>query len=176
MKNKFLTIVLVVGSLILIWNHLPYYYSNDKAVAYIDSHAGPKSKKSCAGYVMRGLWHGGCPISSAVLPAYGYARILPQVGFKEIPTENYIPKKGDVSVLPHNNNHPYGHIAVYDGKQWVSDFRQSNLLCSKTYRTIGKYQIFRIEDGWHWKHVWTTPSDWYGWVEAYCKDKKIGSF
>ena len=23
---------------------------------------------------------------------------------------------------------------------------------------------------------WTTPADWYGWVEAFCKDKKIGSF
>lgn len=72
-------------------------------------------------------------------------------------------------MLPKNSNHVFGHIAVYNGKQWVSDFRQNTMLCSKTYRTIGKYQIFRATDGWHWKHVWTTPKDWYGWVEAAVK-------
>lgn len=170
-KNRLLfTLVCIVGA-ILIWNHLPYYYSNDKAVDYISNHAESKSKCSCAGYVMRGMWRGGCPIG--LLPAYGYSKTLPQMGFKEVSTKNYTPQKGDISVVPSNSKHPFGHIAVYDGKQWVSDFEQGGeILPSKAYRANGKYQIFRATDGWHWKHVWTSPSDWYGWIEATIKGWK----
>ena len=53
------------------------------------------------------------------------------------------------------------YIIHYNEKQWVSDFAQNNLLPSKAYRENGKYQVFRSEDGWHWKHVWTSPVDWY---------------
>lgn len=171
-KKKRWKIMLVAVGLLIVWNHIPYYYSNEKAVAYITSHAGEKSKCCCAGYVMRGLWHGGCPVSLLVLPAYGYAKTLPQMGFKEVPKEGYTPQKGDISVLPNNDKHVFGHIAVYNGTQWVSDFKQNSMLCSKTYRAIGKYQIFRATDGWHWKHVWTTPVDWYGWIEAAIKGWK----
>ena len=71
-RKRFLKLLLIIMALVLIWNHLPYYYNNDKAVDFITSHAETKSKCSCAGYVMRGLWHGGCPVSILVLPAYGY--------------------------------------------------------------------------------------------------------
>ena len=106
------------------------------------------------------------PISLFVLPAYGYGKILPQMGFQEVTSENYTPQRGDISVLPQNSSHVFGHIAVYNGKQWVSDFKQNNMLCSKAYRASGQYRIFRIGDGWHWKHVWTSPVDWYGWIQA----------
>ena len=82
--------------------------------------------------VVRGLWHGVCPVSQAVLPAYGYAKILPQMGFEDVPKEGYTPRKGDISVVPKNSNHVFGHIAVYNGQQWVSDFKQNTMLCSKT--------------------------------------------
>ncbi len=95
-------------ALVLLWNHLPYYYNNDKAVDFITSHAETKSKCSCAYYVIRGLWHGGCPVSLLVLPAYGYSNILPQMGFKEVSSENYTPQRGDISVLPQNSNHVSG--------------------------------------------------------------------
>lgn len=172
MKKKLSITLLCVLTTILIWNHLPYYYSNDKAVDYITKHAGQTSKCSCAGYVMRGMWHGGCPVSLVVLPAYGYAKILSQMGFREVSTKNYEPQKGDISVLPQNSKHVFGHIAVYNGEQWVSDFKQNYMLCSSAYRANGKYQIFRATDGWHWKHVWTTPADWCGWIEATIKGTK----
>lgn len=165
-RKRIIKVALIVMGLVLLWNHLPYYYNNDKAVDFITGHAETKSKCSCAGYVMRGLWHGGCPVSLFVLPAYGYGKILPQMGFQEVTSENYTPQRGDISVLPQNSSHVFGHIAVYNGKQWVSDFKQNNMLCSKAYRASGQYRIFRIGDGWHWKHVWTSPVDWYGWIQA----------
>ena len=72
--------------------------------------------------------------------------------------------------LGHDLGHtPFGHIAVYNGEQWVSDFKQKSIYPSGAYRTVGKYQIFRASDGWHWKHVWTTPVDWYGWIKSAIK-------
>ena len=169
--KKIINIILIVIGAGILWNHLPYYYSNDKAVDYITNHAETKSKCSCAGYVMRGMWRGGCPIG--LLPAYAYSKTLSQMGFEEISTKSYTPKKGDISVLPQNSKHVFGHIAIYNGEQWVSDFKQKNMLCSSAYRANGKYQIFRATDGWHWKHVWTSPVDWYRWAETvviFCKN------
>ncbi len=169
MKKKrkiLLKIIIVVVAVVLIWNHLPYYYSNDRAVEYITNHAEPKSTKMCALYVMLGMWYGGCPVSCVALPAYAYEKILPQEGFQEISMNGYVPKKGDISVLPRNSKHVYGHIAVYNGKQWVSDFKQHSLFPSKAYIANGKCKIFRISDGWHWKHVWTSPVDWYDWIRT----------
>lgn len=43
-RRKVLKVALVILTIGLIWNHLPYYYCNDKAVDYISRHAGTKSK------------------------------------------------------------------------------------------------------------------------------------
>ena len=51
MKKKLLKILLSALGLLIVWNHIPYYYNNDKVVAYITNHAGAKSKNSCAGPV-----------------------------------------------------------------------------------------------------------------------------
>jgi hypothetical protein len=91
------------------------------------------------------------------------------MGFEEISIKGYKPMKGDISVLPTNRHTPFRHIAVYNGEQWVSDFKQKSIYPSGAYRTVGKYQIFRASDGWHWKHVWTTPVDWYGWIKSAIK-------
>ena len=80
-RRKVLKVALVILTIGLIWNHLPYYYCNDKAVDYISKHAGTKSKCSCAGYVMRGMWRGGCPIG--LLPAYAYSKHYHRWGSKK---------------------------------------------------------------------------------------------
>ena len=165
MKKKTKGIIIAI-SVILIWNHLPYHYCNEKAAAYVKSHSAPKSRSMCAWYVIKSMWHGGCPIG--LVPAYAYARTLPQMGFKEIPSKGnkYKPMKGDISVLPQNEESSFGHIAIYDGKQWVSDFKQKSLYPNSTYKENGHEKIFRASDGWHWKHVWTSPIDWFGWMES----------
>lgn len=80
-RKKVLKAILITIALVLLWNYLPYYYKNDKAVDYISKHAGKKSKCSCVGYVVLGLWHGGCP--AGLIPAYAYEKTLPQMGFQE---------------------------------------------------------------------------------------------
>ena len=161
-KKKLLKVIGCIIGVILLWNHLPYYYNNDTVADYITKNAAPKSRTMCAGYVIKAMWHGGCPIG--LIPAYAYNKTLPLMGFEEITVKGYKPKKGDISVVPSNSTHPFGHIAVYNGKQWVSDFKQNHILPSS--------QIFRATDGWHWKHVWTTPVDWYKWIESVVKWSK----
>jgi hypothetical protein len=174
MKKKLAIILICIVGAILIWNHLPYYYSNSKAADYATNNAAPQSRSMCAGYVIKAMWRGGCPIG--LVPAYAYNKILPQIGFKEIPSNDYRPQKGDICVLPQNRKASFGHIAIYNGSQWVSDFKQKSIYPSRPYRENGGAQYFRTSDGWKWKHVWTTPVDWYGWLEAVVKGWKYIKF
>lgn len=163
-KKKLIITIASVVAAIVIWEHLPFYYNNTKTADYATNHAAPHSRTMCAGYVIRAMWHGGCPIG--LVPAYAYNKILPQIGFQEISENGYKAQKGDICVLPQNKRSSFGHIAVYNGKVWVSDFKQNSIYPSWAYREKEQCQYFRATDGWHWKHVWTTPLDWFGWVEA----------
>ena len=165
MKKK--TKAIIIITVILIWNHLPYHYNNEKAASYATSHSAPTSRTMCAWYVIKAMWHGGCPIG--LVPAYAYDKILPQMGFEEMPSKGYVPQKGDISVLPQNERSSFGHIAIYNGKQWVSDYKQSRIYPNVTYKKNGHERIFHASDGWHWKHVWTSPIDWYEWTKALVK-------
>lgn len=164
---KKLKVVFIVIAIVLVWNHLPYYYNKEKAADYATNHAKSKSHCQCAWYVTKAMWHGGCPIG--IVPAYAYEKTLPQMGFKEISPEGYKPMKGDISVLPQNSQSSFGHISIFDGKNWVSDFKHNTQYPNHTYRENRHEKIFRASDGWHWKHVWTSPADWYGWIEALVK-------
>ena len=155
----------------LLWNHLPYHFDPDGAADYATAHARKKSKSWCAGYVMQAMVLGSkCPMG--LLPAYAYAQTLPQMGFEEVATEknkDFKPTKGDIVVLPNNELHPFGHIAIFNGEQWVSDFKQNGIYPSRAYKKTAKYQVFRAEKGWHWKHVWTHPGQWWGWIKSVAK-------
>ena len=48
-------------------------------------------------------------------------------GATVISPDGYKPQKADVAVFAGSDAHPYGHITIYDGKQWVSDFKQRNM-------------------------------------------------
>ena len=53
-------------------------------------------------------------------------------------------KKGDIIVFPAIKNHIFGHIAIWNGEQWVSDFKQKSMFPASGYR-FTKYKIFRYE-------------------------------
>ena len=163
MKKKTKSLIVIVTA-ILIWNHMPFYYNNNMAVSYVTSHVAPRSRSMCAWYVIKAMWNGGCPVG--LVPAYAHDKTLPQMGFEEMPSKGYVPQKGDISVLPQNKESSFGHIAIYDGKRWVSDFKQRDVYPSHHYRKNGKVKYFQTSDGWHWKHVWTSPMDWYDWIKS----------
>ena len=102
------------------------------------------SKGFCARAVMNAIEAGGEKArraESAHLLNNGY---LENTGFQEVSKKNYVPQKGDVIVLEATNGHPYGHTAMYDGRQWVSDFYQRDAFGSSAYRKPGvEYHYYR---------------------------------
>ena len=157
MKRKMLILISLI-TLYFVGCHGPYKYSNEEVIKYITENKEPKSKTMCAWYCMKAIRKGGC-YNCYIYPAYAYDKILPQLGFKKVSIDNYSPKAGDISVLPKNSKSRFGHIAIYNGSKWISDFEQNSIFPNKNYRDVGKYQIFRIEDGWHWGHLHLNITD-----------------
>ncbi|MGH9406013.1 MAG: hypothetical protein ACRD3D_09290 [Terriglobia bacterium] len=61
-----------------------------------------------------------------------------------MPNKDYKPEKGDIVVFGGNKSHPYGHIEVYSGKGWVSDFKQHSMI---PYRSdVPSHTIYRFPD------------------------------
>lgn len=78
----------------------------------------------CAKYVRQALQSAGYKFTPNP-SAYQYATrgTLAKAGFVKI-SNNSTPQVGDVVVISRSRAHPHGHIAIYDGRNWVSDFRQ----------------------------------------------------
>ena len=97
-----------------------------KAADYARNHAGSSSKGQCAKYVADALINGGGFSFTRQSSAYMYHTngILSDIGFKQISKGN--PKKGDIYVEDRTSSHVHGHIAIYDGSNWVSDFIQKS--------------------------------------------------
>ena len=128
------TFLIMIGT-ILVWSHLPYHYNNEEVAANATAHASGGSRCMCAWYVVKAMWRGGCPIG--LIPAYAYEKTLPQMGFYEIPTNGYRPMTGDISVLPQNEKSHFGHIAAWNDKQWVSDFKQKTSIQEENIEAWG---------------------------------------
>lgn len=90
---------------------------------------------------------GGIQVRPVLGQAKLYDPILSQYGFKRsrlskgvLITPNacsiYKPEAGDIAVIPNvHGGRPEGHIAMYNGKEWVSDFRQKDMWGGPLYRT-----------------------------------------
>lgn len=99
-----------------------------------------KSVGRCAMYVRKALQSAGYSFTPQP-SAYQYANgALASAGFTRISNDNYVPQIGDVAVFNRTSKNPHGHIQIYDGNQWVSDFRQPNF---SPYRNHNGYSVWR---------------------------------
>ena len=98
----------------------------DAAVDYLVKHAQKQSVHKCAGYVAAALIHGGFKFQKQSA-AYKYRDngILLKIGYKEISRQKSY-KKGDITITEKNKYHQYGHMAMWSGKKWISDFVQNS--------------------------------------------------
>ena len=102
----------------------------------------------CATWVRTGLEKGGLNTDGRPTYAWRYEEYLPKIGFKEIVTiingniGSYKPEPGDIATyMKYNNPNKAGHICLYTGVQWCSDFRQNNM---DVYDSTDKIHIFRF--------------------------------
>jgi hypothetical protein len=79
--------------------------------------------------------------------AKDYGRVLEKYGFKPLdptPGSTYSPMKGDIVVMQQTNQSKNGHIAIYNGTNWVSDFKQPDFWPGPSYRSEHPpYKIYR---------------------------------
>lgn len=96
------------------------------AVQYLVSHAKSKSTGWCARYVADALSAGGFKFTRQA-SAYQYRSngILVGMGYREIGKQSSY-NKGDITVTESNSAHPDGHIAMWSGSNWISDFVQKS--------------------------------------------------
>jgi hypothetical protein len=117
----------------------------DKAVGALIQNVQQTSIGLCATYVRKALIAGGLNVSP--LPfAKQYLGVLgTKYHFQPIGSSNYTPTKGDVSVIqPFPGGNPAGHICMYSGVQWISDFKQREMYPGSRYiANRPPYQLFR---------------------------------
>lgn len=139
MKIKIILLIVLFFTTTILFSYTRNF-NIEKATNYITKNAAPRSKTCCAWYVMRAMHAGGCLIS--IYPAWAYKHVLPLYNFKKIDKSNYHPQKGDIVVIENSKEHFWGHIAMYNGEIWVSDFKQRSM---NPYRKSYPYEIFRYK-------------------------------
>lgn len=133
------------------------YYDNSRAIAMLNANARSHSKGLCAMYVRSALEGGGVPTFGFPGNACEYFDFLPRLDFKEIAThksKKYEPKAGDIMVFAAQKGHRSGHIAMYNGKMWVSDFKQpKGIWVARVYQDNPNYKVYRRKDGWSYRSI-----------------------
>ena len=138
--KKILSHLLIIVIVATLFYRFCYPYKEDRAATYVATHCLSRSHNCCAWFVMKGIIAGGEPC--IILPAWAYEYYLPLIGFEEVSETNYKHEVGDIVVFPAVKGHNYGHIAMWDGTQWVSDFKQKNFIVAPGYRG-SNYKFYR---------------------------------
>lgn len=119
-----------------------------KFTDYLRQHAAKVSQSHCAKFVRRALEAGGANTSGHLVGANTYGPILRHNGFHVVPVKNldsFLPAKGDIVIIePTRQGNQAGHIAGFDGKNWISDFVQRGFWPGSSYaKEKPTYVIYR---------------------------------
>lgn len=92
------------------------------------NNAEPTSTGYCARYVRFALEAGGINTSGYPGAAKDYGPFLLSKGFNTVNPHYWVPQAGDIIVFdPFETataSHPNGHIEMFDGTDYISDFKQ----------------------------------------------------
>ena len=150
MKNLIKGIFLLLVALIVFLAGCLLYFrqcdwDGEEAARYATEHASKKSVGLCAMYVRKAMIAGGIPLYQGG-NAWHYKYMLPILGFKEIDKKEER-RVGDIVVFQPIGKRRFGHIAIWNGKQWVSDFKQRSIIVHSDYtKKECEYAIFRRDN------------------------------
>jgi hypothetical protein len=123
------------------------------AVSWARRNAHSRSQGDCALYVRRALGEGGnlAVFKTGRGHAYQFGTALTQAGFTRIHSGTYSSaseqlaglRPGDVVVFQRVAGHPYGHVAIYDGQWWISDYVQRTMSSNPQNYQGGSFAIYR---------------------------------
>ena len=113
---------------------------------WMDAHALARSSHHCAMYCRLGMEAGG--LATEDRPRSGdagdYGPFLMRHGAQVVPQDSYIPQVGDVAVFNKTVQHPSGHIEMFDGNNWVSDFMQHSFSPYRDASSTPPFTIYRL--------------------------------
>jgi hypothetical protein len=113
---------------------------------WMDAHALARSSHHCAMFCRQGLQAAG--LNTEDRPRSGdagdYGPFLLRHGAHVVPLDGYTPQVGDTAVFDKTEQHPNGHIEMFDGRQWVSDFLQHNFSPYRDSASTPPFTIYRL--------------------------------
>ena len=95
--------------------------------------ANIRSQGRCAKAVRQAINAGGVSTPNNPIPAADYQNYLPTRGFVTVDLNGYKPQVGDIAVFPSIKGNPSGHIEMYVGDGWRSDYIQPEKTNDGTY-------------------------------------------
>jgi hypothetical protein len=98
-------------------------FDSDRAVKTLDSQALPGSHSQCGEYTRKAIEAGGIVLARRHF-AKDYGISLQAAGFVSMGQLRSGYLRGDVVVIEPIDGHPSGHMAMFNGTNWVSDFQQ----------------------------------------------------
>lgn len=123
-------------------------FDKDKFATYLTTHAGKRSQSHCAKSVRLALEAGGANVTGHPTSSKEYGPTLSRNGFHAITVNDpatFSFLKGDIVVMePTGHGNQAGHIAGYDGQNWVSDFIQHGFWPGPGYKKVTpSYVVYR---------------------------------
>lgn len=123
----------------------------EKFTKHLRAHADstPPGHGKCGEYVRKALQAGGAHFNEYSPPHFGklYGLTLERLGFHEITVDdpdNFNFVRGDVMVMEPHMGSMAGHVAGYDGRNWISDFVQRDFWAGGKYRKERpRYVVYR---------------------------------
>ena len=118
-------------------------YNIDNAVNWLNDNSLDKSVGRCAYFVRQALVAGGINTNPHPVSAKNYGPYLTKWGFSNVSKTSYSPTKGDIRVFqPYSGGSQHGHIDMFNGTHWLSDFKEKNLFPSAGYKN-STFEIYR---------------------------------
>lgn len=137
------TLIAICASYLLYLRHCDW--NAEEAARYATDNASKKSVGLCAMYVRKAMIAGGIPLYQGG-NAWHYKYLLPVLNFEEIDKKKE-KKVGDIVVFQPIGQRRFGHIAIWNGRQWVSDFKQRSIIVHSDYtKKECEYAIFRRDN------------------------------
>ncbi|MFP5226340.1 MAG: hypothetical protein ACLGXA_01840 [Acidobacteriota bacterium] len=117
-----------------------------RLISWLDTHAHLHSTHLCAASVRQAMEAAG--ITTTDRPASGdagdYGPFLLRHGAQVVAQQFWEPKAGDIAVFDRTELHPAGHIQVFDGQHWVSDFVQHSFSPYRDQESTPPVTVYRL--------------------------------
>lgn len=124
-------------------------WNKQAAIEFLRSNALDRPCGESMGFISRAIRAGGLRVGSNFLPQ-NFGPILYFAGFDEVPTKKnkraQVFYDGDIAVIQPCPGDAVGHIAMFDGSVWISDFHQLAMYPTGRYRRFHPpFKIYRME-------------------------------